>query len=380
VVEALNEGTDLVRSTAPTYTLPVNVENLLLLGTAALNGTGNTLANTLYPNAGNNVLDGSTGSDTVSYAYAAAAVQVNLTLSTAQATGGSGSDTLLNVENLTGSPFADTLTGNAAANVLDGKAGTDTLTGKAGNDSYYVDNTGDQVVEVLNEGTDLVRSTAPTYTLPANVENLLLLGTAARNGTGNALANTLYPSLGNNVLDGGGGTDTVSYFLATAAVRVSLALTTAQVTGGSGSDTLLNVENLTGSPFADTLTGNNANNTLNGGAGLDTLIGGAGQDSFLFNTALNANSNVDRLPDFLPVDDTLRLENAVFTTLTSTGTLAATAFGTGPVATTAAQRILYDQNTGALAYDPDGNGATAPVHFATLTTRPTLANVDFVVQ
>jgi len=181
-------------------------------------------------------------------------------------------------------------------------------------------------------------------------------------------------------------------------VQVSLALTTAQATGGSGSDTLLNVENLTGSPFADTLTGNSANNTLSGGAGNDildgglgndtvngglgndTLIGGLGQDSFLFNTVLNASTNVDRLPDFLPVDDTLRLENAVFTTLTSTGTLAATAFGTGPAATTAAQRILYDQATGALYYDPDGTGPTAPVRFATLTTGPTLTNADFVVQ
>jgi Ca2+-binding RTX toxin-like protein len=325
----------------------------------------------------------------VSYAYATAAVQVSLALTTAQVTGGSGSDTLLAVENLTGSPFADTLTGSAAVNVLYGGAGLDTLIGKAGDDSYYVDLTTDQVVEALNEGTDLVRSTAPAYTLPDHVENLLLLGTAPLNGSGNALANTLYPNPGDNVLDGGTGTDTVSYYYATAAVQVSLALTTAQVTGGSGSDTLLAVENLTGSPLADTLTGNGANNTLSGGAGNDilngglgndTLIGGAGQDAFLFNTALSASTNVDQLPDFLPVDDTLRLENAVFTALTSTGTLAATAFGVGPAATTAAQRILYDPATGALYYDPDGNGATASVRFATLTTKPTLTNADFVVQ
>jgi Ca2+-binding RTX toxin-like protein len=59
-------------------------------------------------------------------------------------------------------------------------------------------------------------------------------------------------------------------------VQVSLALTTAQATGGSGSDRLIGIENLTGSAYADHLTGNSAANVLNGGAGNDTLDGGAG--------------------------------------------------------------------------------------------------------
>jgi Ca2+-binding RTX toxin-like protein len=80
----------------------------------------------LYAGVGNNVLNGSTGTDTASYAYATAGVQVNLTLTSAQATGGSGSDRLVGIETLTGSAYADRLTGNSAANVLNGGAGNDT--------------------------------------------------------------------------------------------------------------------------------------------------------------------------------------------------------------------------------------------------------------
>jgi len=116
------------------YTLGDNVENLRLLSTGAANGTGNSLNNVIDAGAGNNILNGGAGIDTASYAYATAAVTANLALTTAQATGGSGSDTLLNFENLTGSNYNDKLTGNAAANTLIGGAGNDTLTGGAGND------------------------------------------------------------------------------------------------------------------------------------------------------------------------------------------------------------------------------------------------------
>ncbi|MCY1370203.1 RTX calcium-binding nonapeptide repeat (4 copies) [compost metagenome] len=61
-------------------------------------------------------------------------------------------------------------------------------------------------------------------------------------------------------------------------MNASLAVTTAQATGGSGSDTLLNFENLVGSNFNDILTGNAASNILDGGLGNDVLIGGAGAD------------------------------------------------------------------------------------------------------
>ncbi|WP_437180611.1 beta strand repeat-containing protein [Pseudomonas laurylsulfativorans] len=284
-------GIDTVYSSISAYTLTDNVENLRLLLTGAANGTGNSLNNVIDAGAGNNILNGGAGIDTASYAYATAAVTASLSLTTAQATGGSGTDTLLNFENLTGSAYHDTLTGNALANTLTGGAGNDILNGVAGadrliggdgSDRYYVDNAGDIVSETnataSSGGTDSVYSFLGAYTLGDNVENLRLLSTGAANGTGNSLNNIIDAGAGNNVLNGGAGIDTASYVYATAAVTANLGLTTAQATGGSGTDTLLNFENLTGSAYHDTLTGNALANTLTGGAGNDTLNGGAGND------------------------------------------------------------------------------------------------------
>ncbi len=287
-------GTDTVYSYLAAYSLGANLENLRLLATGAANGTGNGLNNLLYAGAGNNILNGSTGTDTASYAYATSAVSVSLASTTAQATGGSGSDTLLNIENLTGSNYHDKLTGNSAANTLSGGAGNDSLNGGAGadrmiggdgSDIYYVDNTGDVVSETNSVastgGADTVYSYLAAYSLGANLENLRLLASGAANGTGNSLNNLIYAGAGNNSLDGGAGTDTISYAYAASAVTTSLASTAAQATGGSGSDTLKNFENLTGSSYHDKLTGNSAANTLSGGAGNDILNGGAGADRLI---------------------------------------------------------------------------------------------------
>ncbi|MGK6306992.1 calcium-binding protein [Variovorax sp. DT-64] len=189
VTELANEGIDTVRSTI-THTLAANVENLMLNTTAAIDGTGNALDNTLYAGAGNNVLDGQGGSDYVSYTYANAAVTVSLAATGAQDTGGSGFDTLWNVESLYGSNYGDVLIGSPIANMLNGGIGTDTLIGGAGNDIYFVDTSTDVVTELANEGTDLVQSTV-SYTLSAHVENLTLTGTAAIDAAGNALDNLL---------------------------------------------------------------------------------------------------------------------------------------------------------------------------------------------
>ncbi|MCX7256577.1 MAG: calcium-binding protein, partial [Polaromonas sp.] len=275
-------GTDSVYSYLSAYTLGANVENgrILSSGTASL--SGNALGNLLYAGAGSNVLDGGLGIDTASYQYATAGVTVSLASSVAQATVGSGSDTLLNVENLTGSNFADTLTGNASSNILNGGTGADNMTGGDGSDTYYVDNIGDVVSETnataSTGGADLVFSALSAYTLGANIENGRINTTASANLTGNALNNTLYAAAGSNVIDGGLGADTASYLYATAGVTVNLAMTTTQATGGSGSDTLLSIESLTGSNFADTLTGNTGSNYLTGVTGNDILNGGAGND------------------------------------------------------------------------------------------------------
>lgn len=99
------------------------------------------------------------------------------------------------------------------------------------------------------------------------------------NLTGSGSNDVLAGNAGDNVLRGGGGTDTASYADAGAGVTVSLAITTAQDTRGAGVDTLAEIENLTGSRFADMLTGGSGNNLIDGGVGADILIGGAGKDS-----------------------------------------------------------------------------------------------------
>jgi Ca2+-binding RTX toxin-like protein len=93
-----------------------------------------------------------------------------------------------------------------ANDVVKGSAGPDTLAAGLGDDTYYVDHTGDQVIEYANAGIDTIHATV-NYTLPANVENLVLDGTAPINGTGNELANTLTGNAASNGLSGGAGDD-----------------------------------------------------------------------------------------------------------------------------------------------------------------------------
>lgn len=254
------------------------------------NLTGSAYDDSLHGNAGTNVLNGGSGTDTLSYARAGAAVAVSLALTTAQATGGGGSDTVLGFENLIGSAYADTLTGSGAANVLDGGAGADTLVGGGGNDTYRVDSAGDVVTEAAGGGTDTV-ITGVSRSLGAEQENLTLAGTASINAAGNTLANVLTGNGSANVLNGGGGADTANYAGAVAAVSVNLAAGLAS--GGGGSDTLISIENVVGSDFADALVGSAAVNVLTGGAGADTLTGGASLDAFVFTSLAGADTVVD---------------------------------------------------------------------------------------
>lgn len=227
-------------------------------------GEGN---DTLFGGEGDDVLTGGAGVDTASYSDAAAGVTVNLGLTGPQATG-AGSDTLSEIENLTGSAFNDVLTGNAGANLilggaggdrLDGGAGADGLTGGAGDDTYVVDDAGDVITELGGEGTDTVESSI-SYTLGAELENLVLTGTAA-NGTGNDLDNSVIGNDLDNLLRGYAGNDSLI--------------------GNGGNDTLL------GGTGTDSLVGGVGNDRLDGGAdgAADTLKGGTGDDIYVVGEA-----------------------------------------------------------------------------------------------
>lgn len=213
----------------------------------------------------------------------------------------------------------------------------------------------------------------------------------------------LVGGIGNDALDGGSGNDFASYAKATKAVTVDLAITTSQNTQGAGSDTLSNIEHLTGSQYGDTLTGNNVENKISGGHGNDTLKGGAGndilsgnqgddvisgdagndsltggigKDTFIFNAPVTAN--IDRITDFNPTDDTIRLGKAVFSKL-ALGQLNADYFVIGTTAKDGNDYIIYNKETAQLFYDADGNGAAPAVQFALLGVNLALTAADFVV-
>jgi Ca2+-binding RTX toxin-like protein len=338
VTENANEGVDSVLSSV-TYTLSANVENLTLTGTSAINGTGNasdnvltgnSAINTLTGGAGNDRLNGGAGADKMLGGIGNDTYVVDVSGDAVTENANEGTDTVesaitytlgSNVENLvltgtaainaTGNTLNNVLTGNAAANKLDGGTGADTMQGGAGDDSYVVDNAGDVVVENLNEGIDSV-SSAVTYTLSANVENLTLTGSAAINGTGNALdnilngnsgANTLIGGAGNDRLEGGTGNDTMLGGLGNDTYVVNAAGDIITENANEGIDSVesavtytlgANLENLTltgssainatGNALDNVLTGNSGANTLTGGAGNDRLIGGAGSDKMLGGT------------------------------------------------------------------------------------------------
>jgi Ca2+-binding RTX toxin-like protein len=237
VVELAGGGNDTVQSTIG-FTLAANVENLELKGIANVSGTGNTLDNRITGNSGNNALNGGGGNDRLDGGLGHDAMAggtgndtyfVDSAGDVVTEAAGEGTDMVnaavsytlgANVENLfltgtgningTGNALDNQLYGNAGNNVLDGGAGSDLMTGGAGDDIYIVDSLGDRARELDASGgsADLVRS-AVSFVLGANVENLVLTGSAASFGWGNALANTITGNGANNVLKGLGGADTL---------------------------------------------------------------------------------------------------------------------------------------------------------------------------
>ncbi|MCW5738121.1 MAG: M10 family metallopeptidase C-terminal domain-containing protein [Enhydrobacter sp.] len=407
VVEAANGGLDTIHASAPFYRLALNVETLLAsdaASTAALRFVGNGQAQTISGNAGNNLLDGEGGIDTVSYANALAGVTVSLS-EVFQNTRGAGRDTIIDFENLTGSAFGDTLEGDAGANTLDGLAGRDTLQGLAGNDSYYVDHARDKIVEAAGGGTDRVFASV-SYTLGDNAEVEFLATTDAAGAgdvklTGNAFAQSITGNAGNNWLDGKGGADTMTGLAGDDRYYVDDALDKVVEAAGGGTDWVLasvtyaldgsaDVEqlsttdaagtgavNLTGNARAQFIQGNAGDNVLDGGSGSDVLRGNAGSDIFAFTTRLGAD-NIDTIVDFNVAADTIQLDDAVFTRVAA-GVLSAAAFFSGPAARDSTHRIIYNAAEGALFYDRDGTGAAAAVQFATVSAGRAITNNDFVV-
>ncbi|MDH5640949.1 MAG: putative Ig domain-containing protein, partial [Nitrospira sp.] len=310
VTEGRDSGIDTIYA-AFTYTLGNDFENLILTGTAAINGTGNSADNILdgSQNSAANVLTGGAGNDTyivdgldtivessrggtdtvqIAQTYTLQGTNLeNLTLLGAFAIDGTGSE---GDNILIGNMAVNTLNGLAGNDTLDGGGGADVLIGGIGNDIYVVDDVGDVVTENAGEGTDTVQSTI-TYTLGANLENLTLTGSAAIDGTGNALNNVLIGNSAANVLNGGAGADAMSGGDGDDSYMVDHTSDTVSEAVGAGIDTVYssvtftlgaNIENLTltGSA-AINATGNGLDNILIGNSGANILAGGGGNDTYV---------------------------------------------------------------------------------------------------
>ena len=195
--------------------------------------------------------------------------------------------------------------------------------------------------------------------------------------TGNAGNNVLLGGLGKDTLDGGAGVDWAYYTNATGGVNVNLA------TGGTGGeangDKYVSIENVRGSNFADSMTGDGQQNTLRGGLGNDALDGGLGNDILVFDTALGS-TNVDTIVDFAVGGDKIHLENSIFTALGAPGALSLDMFAIGPAATESNDRIIYNDQSGALFYDADGLGGLSQIQFAALAPHLSLGQNDFVIM
>jgi Ca2+-binding RTX toxin-like protein len=242
-------------------------------GTSVVRGLGG--GDTLFGSGGtgSHTLDGGGGTDTVSYtAFSAvqfpAGVTLDLRLQGTAQTIGAASMTLIGFENANGSTANDTLTGDDAVNFINGVNGNDTLDGQGGDDNIFGGNGNDTMFG--GEGNDFFRGGA-----------------------------------GDDVSNGGAGNDRVSMFGASTGATVDLNIQgVAQDTISQGFDTLISIEDASGSEFNDTLIGNTGDNWLWGNGGVDTLTGGDGNDLFWgdggtsgagFSDIINGGNGIDTM-------------------------------------------------------------------------------------
>lgn len=341
VVEFADEGTDEVISSV-TYVLGNHLENLRLLGSSDIAGSGNALDNTIVGNSGSNALTGNGGDDILIGGLGDDTYTVDLgDIITEEGNGGndtvrSNGDWELgdNIENLVlldggafsgvGNDLNNTLTGNLQSNILDGGRGGDAMYGGGGADVYIIDDIADIALDINSSGVDEVR-TSVSYTLLENsfIENLTLTGVENLDGTGNSLNNVLRGNFGNNVLFGAAGLDELYGGAGNDVLQG--ANDGDRLIGGIGNDiyrvfgsgdTIIelseggidtvraevsdffqlgrNLENLVliggdidgyGNELDNRIEGTAGDNVIDGGAGVDFMAGGDGNDSYFVDSS-----------------------------------------------------------------------------------------------
>jgi serralysin len=379
--------------------------------------TGSSQADTLNGGSGNDILTGGAGADVLigglgaDLASYASSRQVTINLETGDSAGGDAQGDVLDVENVTGSRYADSLLGSAAANQLSGGGGNDLLTGRDGNDTLIggagadelYGGAGSDLADYAGSGAAVRVDLGAGTGAGGDAEGDTLAGIERLTGsayadalTGDGRANTLNGGAGADAMIGGSGND--RYYVDSAGDVVN-----ESVAGSGGIDEVVSsvtfslsdlahakgtIEDLTlsgrgtidatGNNVANHIAGNGGNNLIAGRKGNDVLTTGGGADTVLFDTALSPSSNVDTVADYDVAADTIRLENSVFVGLAA-GLLSAAAFFKGSAAHDADDRIIYNDADGSLSFDQDGTGAAAAVRFATVSAGLAMTNNDFVV-
>jgi Ca2+-binding RTX toxin-like protein len=310
------------------------------------------------------IVSGGRDTDLASFASITGGISISLAIAGPNITA-YGQFALLDIENLTGGSGKDTLTGSDDANTIKGGQGNDTLEGGSGSDTVQGDGGNDVILiksssdfttaEVIDGGVgvaDRIRFTSTTagqtLVLTNNVTNIEIIDVSSETGS----------------------------LVGTTNLHVNAAaLATAVAINGNGGNNIL-----TGSAFADQINGGSGNDTLNGGGLSDTLDGGAGNDFFRFADTVSA-SNIDTILNYSVADDRIQLDNAYFTELLDGG-LPASAFtaNASGLATTAAQRIIYETDTGKLFYDSNGSaGGGTYQQFAQLSAGLAMTAGEFFV-
>lgn len=216
-------------------------------------------------------IDGEEGNDTVDYSNLSTSIGVNLSIHETQRN--NVSDTLINIENIIGTNLGDGIFGDNNNNIFFGMGGQDLIIGGLGNDQLYG-----------GDGYDWLNGNEGSDTLYGGSGSDYLYGDDDFNDDrsrdyfyGEDGDDYLYGDLGADILNGGNGIDEVSYFNSKTAVSVNLS--TLSVSGGAAEgDTLVSIENLSGSQYNDIFSGDANSNTLSGNYGNDTLKGRDGDD------------------------------------------------------------------------------------------------------
>lgn len=352
--------------------------------------------------AGNDVIDGGDDRDTYTLTesfFDRSAFQgavVNLATGTATDSWG-GTDTLVSIERVEGSRFADQFTGSDANDRFAGLKGRDTIDGGAGWDTVNYDRDADygglRGVNV-NLATGVARDGWGQIDTLVSIESVR--GTAFNDTLiGNDQENWLHGGAGVDVINGGAGTDTADFWndFVTAGAVVNLGRTNGQVRndGFGNVETLRGIENLYGTFRNDNLTGNAGANwlegdfgsdTLSGGGGADVLVGGdgadrmtggAGADSFRFNRWDGGTPWGDTITDFQSGTDRLTFDTDDFAGMGTT-----LRFRNGNAAGTVGESWFYfNTATDQLFWDADGIGGDGAVLVATLTGVASLTAGDF---